>query len=83
MFMLGEGWVLTSAVFFMSAQAVDTVPVKVQAGSILTDVVRVLSIKAPIIVLGIIHTMFPGTTVVTRYTGLIFHRFTSFILLLG
>ena len=62
----------------MGAQTILTVPVKVQAGAILDDVICVFYIKAAVIVLGIIDTMFPGSTVVTGYMGLIFHRFTSF-----
>ena len=73
MLMLGEGRILAGAVFHMGAQAVDAVPVEVQTGSILADVIRVFYVEAAVVVLGIIDTMFPGSTVVTRYTGFLLH----------
>ena len=65
---LVEGWILTGLIFLVIPQTVLPVPVKVQTGSILVDVLRMGYIELPVIVFGVIDAVLSCAAIVTGHT---------------
>ena len=63
-----EGWILTGLIFLVIPQTVLSVPVKVQTGTILVDVLRMGYIELAVIVFGVIDAVLSCAAIVTGDT---------------